>query len=113
MNSSEIVEKLRRRIIKNFMDILVLMEMKKRPLSGYDVLRLIHKRFDAMVSPGTVYNLLYSLERDGLITTPTKVENQRKRTYELTEKGEQGLKVITETTEEIQNFLHARISSPE
>ena len=107
MNSSEIAEKLRGRIIKNFMDILVLMEMKKRSLSGYDVMRLIHNRFDTMVSPGTVYNMLYSLERDGLING---VKNQRKRVYTLTEKGEQSLKVIAEANKEIQNFLHTSIS---
>ena len=104
MNSSEIVEKMRRRIIKNFMDILVLMEMRKHPLSGYDVMRLIHNRFDAMVSPGTIYNMLYSLERDGLIKG---VENQRKRVYSLTEKGEQSIKIMAKANKEIQDFLRS------
>ena len=84
------------------MDILVLTEMKKRSLSGYDVIGLIHKRFGVMVSSGTVYSLLYSMERDGLIRS---VGNERKRVYELTEKGEQDIKVITKANEEIQNFL--------
>jgi len=102
MNPSNIVEKLHRRTIQNFMDILVLTEMKKRSLSGYDVIGLIHKRFAIMVSSGTIYSLLYSLERDGLIKS---VGNERKRVYELTEKGEQDIKVITKANEEIQNFL--------
>lgn len=95
-------EKLRRRIIQNFMDILILTEMKKRSLSGYDVIGLIHKRFDVLVSSGTVYSLLYSLERDGLIKS---IGNQQKRVYVLTEKGEQDIKVITKANEEIQNLL--------
>ena len=102
MSSSNIAEKLHRRTIQNFMDILVLTEMKKRSLSGYDVIGLIHKRFGVMVSSGTVYSLLYSMERDGLIRS---VGNERKRVYELTEKGEQDIKVITKANEEIQNFL--------
>ena len=102
MNSSNIVEKLHERTIKNFMDILILTEMKKRSLSGYDVIGLIHRRFGLMVSSGTVYSLLYSLERNGLIKG---VGNQRKRTYALTEKGEQDIKVITKANEQIQNFL--------
>ncbi len=95
-------EKLRRRIIKNFIDILILTELKKQPLSGYDVMGLIHKKFDVLVSSGTVYSLLYSLEREGLIRGNI---NQRTRIYELTEKGERDMKLITKANEEIQNFL--------
>ena len=95
-------EKLRRRVIKNFMDILVLTEMKRRSMSGYDVIGLIHKRFDVLVSSGTVYSLLYSLERDGWINA---TDNRGKRVYALTEKGERDIKVITKANEEIQNFL--------
>jgi len=81
-------EKLRRRVIKNFMDILVLTEMKRRSMSGYDVIGLIHKRFDVLVSSGTVYSLLYSLERDGWIKA---TDNRGKRVYALTEKGERDI----------------------
>jgi DNA-binding PadR family transcriptional regulator len=84
------------------MDILILTEMKKSPLSGYDVISLVHKKFDILVSSGTVYSLLYSLERDGLVKG---VWNDRKRVYELSEKGEQNIEVITKANEEIQNFL--------
>lgn len=99
---SEIVEKLKRKTLQNFMDILILTEMKKSPLTGYDVIGLVHKKFDILVSSGTVYSLLYSLERDGLIKG---VWNDRKRVYELSEKGEQNIEVITKANEEIQNFL--------
>jgi len=99
---SKLVEKLRKRVIQNFMDILILTEMKKGSLSGYDVIALLHRRFGILLSSGTVYSLLYSLERDGLIKG---VWNQRKRVYELTEKGEQNMQVITKANQEIQNFL--------
>jgi len=102
MASSKIVEKLHKRVIQNFMDIFILTEMKKDSLSGYDVIALIHKRFGTLVSSGTVYSLLYSLERDGFIKG---VWNQRKRVYELTEKGQRDIKTITKANEEIQNFL--------
>jgi len=96
------MEKLRRRTIQNFMDIFILTEMKTGSMSGYDVISLIHRRFGMLVSSGTVYSLLYSMEREGLIKG---VWNQRKRIYELTEKGEQNIKVITKANEEIQRFL--------
>ena len=101
--SSEIVERLERRALQNFMDIIMLAEMKKEgSLSGYDVMGLIHKKFGVLMSSGTVYSLLYSLEREGLIKG---VWNHRKRVYELSEKGEQNIKVITKANGEIQNFI--------
>jgi DNA-binding PadR family transcriptional regulator len=102
MVSSKLAERLQKRVIQNFMDILVLTEMKKGSLSGYDVIGLVHKRFGILLSSGTVYSLLYSLERDGWIKG---VWNQRKRVYKLTEKAEQDMKVITKANEEVQNFL--------
>jgi len=89
-------------VVKNFLDILVLTEMKDNPLSGYDVIGLIHKRYDILVSSGTVYSLLYSLEREGVIRG---AQNQRKRVYELTEKGEQSLGDIMRVNGDIQNLL--------
>ncbi len=99
---AEIVEKLQRRTIQNFMDILILTEIKKGSLSGYDAMALIHERFGILMSSGTVYSLLYSLERDGLIKG---VNNHRKRVYELTENGKQNINVITNVNEEVKQFL--------
>lgn len=102
MSSSKFLEKLRVRVIKNFMDILILTEIEKDSLTGYDVIRLIHRRFGVLVSSGTVYSLMYSLERDGLIKG---VWDQRKRVYKLTEKGEGDIKAVTKANAEIQKFL--------
>ena len=102
MLTSDFVEKLQKRVIQNFMDILILAEMKKSMVSGYDVICIIHKRFGILLSSGTVYSLLYSLERDGLIKGTW---NQRKRVYTLTEKTEQNIEAIIKAKKEIQDFL--------
>ena len=81
---------------------MILAELKSESMSGYDIISLIHKRYGILLSSGTVYSLLYSLERNDLIKG---VQNQRKRVYKLTEKGEQNIKVITKANEEIQSFL--------
>ena len=104
MNTSNLLEKVQKRVIQDFMDIFILAEMKKSSLSGYDAIGLIHRRFDLLVSSGTVYSLLYSLERDGWIRG---VWNERKRVYELTEKGKRDMKVIAKVNEEVQNFLRS------
>lgn len=61
------LEKLRRRFIKNFLDILVLAELRDCLMSGYDVIRFIYEKFGVLVSSGTVYSRLYTLERNGWI----------------------------------------------
>jgi len=96
------LEELRRKVIKSFMDILILTELRKGSLSGYDIIGFLHKRYGILMSSGTIYSLLYSMERDGLIKGHW---NTRKRVYTLTEKGEQNTRVITKANEEIQSFL--------
>ncbi len=101
--SSKFVEKLRKRVIQNFMDILILTEMQKgHPLSGYDVIGFLHHKYGILVSSGTVYSLMYSLERDGLIKG---VWENRKRMYELDENAEQNIKTIIKTSGEIEILL--------
>ena len=102
--ANEIAEKLQRRALQNFMDVLILTEMNEGSLSGYDVIGLMQKRYGVLMSSGTVYSLLYSMERDGLIKG---VWNQRKRVYALTEKAEQNIKIITKANEEVQDFLRS------
>lgn len=99
---AKIAEKLRRRLIKNFMDVIILMQLRKSPMSGYDVISYVHKRFGILMSSGTVYSLLYSLERNGLIKGSW---NQRKRIYKLTKKGGKNIEAVIKANGEIQNSL--------
>ena len=105
--STKIVENLRRRTIKTFMDMLILAELQQKPLSGYDIISLIHKRFNVLVSSGTVYSLLYSLERKGLVVADV---DQRKRVYTLTTKGEQTLDTVERANGEINGLVQNLIS---
>jgi len=105
--ASKIAEKLRRRTIKTFMDMLILGELQDKPLSGYDIIGLIHKRFNVLVSSGTVYSLLYSLERDGLIAADV---DTRKRVYTLTDKGQKTLETVGRANGEINGLVQNLIS---
>jgi DNA-binding PadR family transcriptional regulator len=98
----KILRKMHERIIKNFMDIIILAELRKGPMSGYDVISFIHNKFNLLVSSGTVYSLLYSLERNGLIEGTW---NERKRVYRLTEKGAKTIETILSANDKIKNFI--------
>ena len=99
----DILRQVHERTIKNFMDILILTELRKgHPISGYDLIALLHRKFQIMISSGTVYSVLYSLERDGLIKG---MQTSNKRIYKLTDKGEENIKTILKNREKIQNFM--------
>jgi DNA-binding PadR family transcriptional regulator len=99
---SKIVKKTHERIIKNFMDILVMAELRKAPLSGYDVIAYIHNKYNILVSSGTIYSLMYSLERNGLVMGAWQ---EKKRTYKLTDKGKKTIEAILSAEGRIKIFV--------
>lgn len=90
------------RLLKNFMDVLIMARLTNNSVSGYDVIAYVHKKFNFLISSGTVYSFLYSMERDGLIKGK---RNNRKRIYTLTDKGEETIKVVQNANDEVQNFV--------
>jgi len=62
---------------------------------------LINKKFNLMVSPGTVYMALYSLEREGLIKSKNH-NNSRKRAYILTCRGEEFMESFLSLRESVK-----------
>ena len=99
---AKILKKIHERMVKSFMDIIIMSEIKNAPLSGYDVISYINTKFSILVSSGTVYSLLYSLERNGLVEG---VWVEKKRTYKLTEKGEKTIATIVNAHEKIEDFM--------
>lgn len=99
---TDVLKKMHRRIIKGFLDVVVLTELKRGVMSGYDIIGFIHNKFRILVSSGTVYSLLYSLEREGLIEGRW---NHRKRVHILTDKGERTIKTILNANNDIQYLV--------
>jgi DNA-binding PadR family transcriptional regulator len=101
---TKILRELHERLVKSLMDVIVLVELREGAvfLGGYDVIELLHKKFDVLISSGTVYAILYSMERDGLIMGE---KTKNKRVYMLTEKGENKIKAISEVKANILDLL--------
>ena len=102
-------QKMHERIIKNFMDIIIMTELRNSSLSGYDVISYIHNKFNLLVSSGTVYSLLYSLERNGLVEG---VWEERKRVYKLTQKGEKTINTLLGASDKIKGFMPNILKAP-
>ncbi|MFZ0966597.1 MAG: PadR family transcriptional regulator, partial [Candidatus Bathyarchaeia archaeon] len=79
-----------------------LLKLRNGSFSGYDIISYIHKRFDMLISSGTVYSCLYHLERDGLIKGELV---QRKRVYTLTEKGSETAKTLLTMRDKILGLV--------
>ena len=105
--TNETLEKLRRQSIKAVLDVLLLAELRKGTMSGYDAMSYIHNEFGVLVSSGTIYSHLYALEREGLITGDKDV---KKRVYTLTEKGEQTLKMASKANIELLNRINQMLN---
>ena len=93
-----------KRVLKPLLDTAILVFMKDECLSGYDLLKYFNNKFGIMLSPGTVYSTMNSMERDGLMTSELLL---RKRLYKLTDKGK---RVLDDTLDEVE-CLHEFIQS--
>jgi DNA-binding PadR family transcriptional regulator len=105
---TKVLKEMQRNMIKNFLDTIILANLRNSSaLSGYDVIEFIHRKFGILVSSGTVYALLYSMERKELIKSTL---TQRKRVYTLTDKGRDTINAISKSKEEIQRLMKTCIS---
>jgi DNA-binding PadR family transcriptional regulator len=108
-SEARIIKKMNERVIKSFMDTIIMAELQNGPISGYDVISFIHNKFGFLVSSGTVYSLLYSLERNGLVEGSWI---ERKRVYKLTGKGNQTIETIINSQDKIKGFLTTILKAP-
>jgi DNA-binding PadR family transcriptional regulator len=74
------------RLIQDFMDIVILKLLRgNHCTSGYELIKYFHHKFHMLVSSGTVYSMLYSLERQGSIEGNF---DGKRRVYKLTKEGQ-------------------------
>jgi DNA-binding PadR family transcriptional regulator len=97
---------------------LVLKVLSERPMYGYEIATILANRSDRVfeLGQGTLYPLLYSLERKGLIRVSPragKKGNGRKRLYyKLTPKGTRALEEDMSTWASIQRGMKLVLGSP-
>jgi DNA-binding PadR family transcriptional regulator len=87
------ISELNRHLVKSFLDIIVLVLIRDFPQHGYGIIAEIHKQFGVLLSPGTLYPLLYGFENEGWVKV-TDVD--QKKVYSLTLKGTENLNFLSE-----------------
>lgn len=102
-------------MLRGFHDLMILYRLAKGASYGYELSKYIRNRTDGVytIKETTLYSAFNRLEKNDYIFSFSKDETLgRKRTYyQLTEKGENRLKQLTEdwhTTKEIINQFITR-----
>lgn len=76
----------RKKSLLGIIDILILNWIRKQPLCGQDINREVLTKFKIEIGPGTLYPILYSLKKRGLIEP--RLYNKKKM-YFLTKNGKE------------------------
>ena len=97
----KINEEMKARLIKEFLDLLILRRLIDVPSSGHDLTKYIMRKYMVYLSPGVVYSTLYSLERKGFVEAKPHV---KKRIYWVNGKGENLIKKYQTSLDGIVKF---------
>lgn len=68
------------RFVKNDLKMIIFALLMNKPMCGTDIIKTIHKNFNVLLSPGTIYPLLHTLEKKGLVQCEYAV---KKKIYKL------------------------------
>jgi DNA-binding PadR family transcriptional regulator len=99
---SAILEKMQRKVVKTFLDMLILLELRNGSLSDHDVVSFINKRFNVSMSTGTIHSCLSYLRREGLIMEDVA---HKRKVYRLTEEGKQTAEALLRMKEKILGLV--------
>lgn len=104
--------KTKSQFLKGCAQTLVLKVLSERPMYGYEIAQTLTQRSDNIIDlgQGTLYPLLYSLEKKGLIKISKQgkpqVQGRKRLYYEPTAKGKLALEEDTETWFSIERGMN-------
>jgi DNA-binding PadR family transcriptional regulator len=94
-------------------EALILGSLRGGPRHGYQLALEIEERSKGMFSfnHGTLYPILHRLEKTGLISGSWSQDGggRRRKSYELTRKGEKHTRELLEAWDEFQDAFHSAV----
>jgi PadR family transcriptional regulator, regulatory protein PadR len=95
------------KLMKGLLDLIILQFLNTEPMHGYQVITKIRKSFGVYFGPSTIYPLLGTLEKKGLVKSEWNMNCERPRKiYSLTNNGQNMLNF----TEESLNLICRKVS---
>ena len=96
------------KLTKGLLDLIILQFVSTQPMHGYQIITKIRKNFGVYFGPSTVYPLLNTLEKKGLVKSEWNMNTERPRkVYSLTSDGQNML----DFTEESLNLICRKIGT--
>lgn len=102
VSESELLNEMHERLVKDFLDMLILMRLMKGPMSVYDLVKFVLNRFNLLNSSELVHSSLSYLEREEFIKS---TEDLGKKVYNLTSRGEERVKVFLKSKEKVLGLV--------
>lgn len=88
---------LEHRLVKDFLDILILQLVEAQPMWGYMIIKKTESLYGVKLRHGALYPMLNSLEARGFIRSRKQLEKGRvRKVYEITPEGEKVLDIYLE-----------------
>jgi len=96
--------------MKTLLKIFIIKQLMHEEMSGYDIMKRCKNVLGYKPSPGTVYPLLKSMEKKGIVEGR---KEGRKILYRLSPKGRKFMKEIMGAREEFHRKLHSQMAAME
>ncbi|HIE31114.1 MAG TPA: hypothetical protein EYP67_01860 [Methanosarcinales archaeon] len=98
------------RFVKEYLDIVVLALIASKPLCGTDIMDMVHRDFNVLLSPGTIYPLLHRLRKEGLLECEYGV---KKKIYKPAKGSEASIRSILDEHLLANEFINGLLKSRE
>ncbi len=96
------------KLTKGLLDLIIMQFLSSEPMHGYQIITKIRKTFGVNFGPSTIYPLLGTLEKKGLVNSVWNMDFERPRkVYNLTADGQSMLNY----TEDSLNLICRKLTT--
>ena len=101
------------KLMKGLLDLILLQFLSTQPMHGYQIITKIRKNFGVYFEPSTIYPLLSTLEKKGLVDSEWNMNSERPRKiYRLTSNGQNMLAFTEDSLKMICRKLTSQENEP-
>lgn len=98
-------------IVKNHLELIILKMLYQSPICGYDLLKEIYAKYNVILSQGTVYPMLHSMHKKGIVNIRFQNGNMRSKIYSVNQEGKRIIDKKINEFVNIENYILNTICS--
>jgi DNA-binding PadR family transcriptional regulator len=99
---------IRERVFKAFSDLIILRAIAEKPMTGYRIIRLCHKKHGILPNSSMIYSCLKNIENKKWIKLLPIKDG---KTYSLTPRGKRIINNMNVVTQEIRDAVRTMIEN--